>query len=781
MVSEEKLKNKIKVYWDDEPENYSKELKNRVAAYFSNKYNIPKTSVNVVFRAIKRDEQGNTIEMSDAGVDNIMDINYQRELMKKWLDISKKTVDLDRLFKLDDKINTDVNFTSSEKRHRRWGVKWLEINNFLCFGDNNKVNLTRFSGLNLVNSEPANQGGKTTFNIDTIKFLLFGKTTKTDVNEKIFNRFRDKNELSVKGELTFDPYNIVIERKLTRKEKRGGGWTVSNKVKYYQVMPDGSHEELNDEDATATTKLITEAVGKEDDFDITTLSTANNLEDLIEMGAAANGKLLNRFIGLEIIDQKLAACRKRYNKFNTEKLGNVYNIITLKDDIEDLESKRESLEGLLETHKATVVKATGDLLKLNEEKDTLLSSKKHVDDELTNTNTATLESKLSEIVTDGKTKKAKRKTLKAEIKELGKIAFDEDRHHELTQSKNTNETKIRNINSDNKRFGDNIETLENSEICVTCKRPLDDVDNSKEIDTLKENIEENVKTKAKLIKENEEIDVELLKLNQIKINVDKKDKVEVSVDKLDVELGGLKNEYEATEALIKKYNDNKDAIDSNKEIDSKIHNIKTKITTEENTKENTNEKINKINIELSNIEKDVKTKGLQIKKINAEEEIERIFKLYIDMYGKKGIGKIVLKSVLPIINSELVRLMEDVCDFTIELEVNHKNDVEYMIVVDGISSSLKSGSGLEKTIASLALRAVLGKMAYLPMPNFITFDEVLGKVAGVNIVKLEDIFNKIKELYDMVFLITHNDLVKDWADNIITIKKVDRVSTLNLS
>ena len=71
-------------------------------------------------------------------------------------------------------------------------------------------------------------------------------------------------------------------------------------------------------------------------------------------------------------------------------------------------------------------------------------------------------------------------------------------------------------------------------------------------------------------------------------------------------------------------------------------------------------------------------------------------------------------------------------------------------------------------------------MSALPMPNFITFDEVLGKVATINIEKLKPMFEKITDMFDIVFLITHNDLVKDWGDNVITIKKVNDVSTISL-
>jgi DNA repair exonuclease SbcCD ATPase subunit len=781
MVNDTELKkHKIKVYWDDAPENYSKELKNRITAYFSKKYGVQKGNVNVIYRATKTDTDGNVIEISNSGVDNIMDINYQRELCKKWLEVNNKKVDLERLFKLDDTINADVNFTSSESRHRRWGIKWLEINNFLCFGQKNRVSFGRLDGLNLVNSEPENQGGKTTFNIDAIKFLLFGKTSKTDKNEDVFNTFTKENEVNVKGMIAFNDMNVVIERKMTRKEKREGGWTISNKVKYYRLMPDGGLEELNDEDATATTKLITEAVGKEDDFDITTLATANNLEDLIEMKPAMNGKLLNRFIGLEIIDEKLAACRKRYNEFNSKKIGNLYNIITLQDEIEELETKDGVLRDLLVSHDEAIVLATKNLKSLNDEKDQLLSGKIRINDELINVNTTKLEGNKQDLIINGKTKAKRKVELQAKIEELGKFKFDEDKYSELTKRKNSIQTTLRNNTSDIKRLKADIVSLENDEICVTCRRPLDDVDNTSKIDNIKNDIKKFEEESVELEKELKVLESSLTELDEIQSKINDKNSLEITVDKLDVEIGSLRNELVSINNLLKEYNNNKEAIDSNKKIDTEVEQVKTKIAVEEHNRDSANQKINGINIELATIDKDIQTKKLYITKINKEEEVERIFKLYIDMYGKKGIGKMVLKSVLPIINSELVRLMEDVCNFTIELDINHKNDVEYVIIIDGVRKSLKSGSGLEKTIGSLALRAVLGKMAYLPMPNFIAFDEVLGKVAPSNIIKLEDIFNKIKELYDMVFLITHNPLVKDWADNVITVKKFNNVSELNV-
>ena len=222
---------------------------------------------------------------------------------------------------------------------------------------------------------------------------------------------------------------------------------------------------------------------------------------------------------------------------------------------------------------------------------------------------------------------------------------------------------------------------------------------------------------------------------------------------------------------MKKYKLNLDAIELNKKIDIEITNVKTKILVLEHTKDDTITKIERVQTEIKNHKTGIETKTKLIETIKKEEEIDKIFKLYIELVGKKGISKLVLRSVLPIINSELQRLLDDVVDFDVEIFINDKNDVQFLLVKDEVSKLLKSGSGLEKTAASLALRAVLGKLSTLPMPNFITFDEVLGKIAPENLEKLKTLFDKIKDMYEIVFFITHNDLVKDWGDNVVTVVK----------
>ena len=136
----------------------------------------------------------------------------------------------------------------------------------------------------------------------------------------------------------------------------------------------------------------------------------------------------------------------------------------------------------------------------------------------------------------------------------------------------------------------------------------------------------------------------------------------------------------------------------------------------------------------------------------------------------------VLRQALPLINSELARLLEDVCDFDVEVTIDDYNDVAFNIVRDGVVGNLNSGSGYEKTAASIALRAVLGKISTMPKPSFIVLDEVLGGVAEENYDNIKKLYDRILPDYSHVFHITHLQQLEDWAQQTITVKKENNIS-----
>jgi len=621
----------------------------------------------------------------------------------------------------------------------------------------------------------------TTLTIDAIKFLLHGNTTKTDTNEEIFNTFTQKNELVVRGMIEIENKETIIERKMRRTPKKGGGWTVTNRVNYYELLPDGEEKELNEEDATQTTKLIRESIGSEKDFEMLVLATEKNLDDLIGLTTTESGKTLTRLIGLEVLELKERIARDNYNEFAKKKKSNHYDVITLTQEIKEHNDNIENLNGLDLTLNEQLTKIKDKISSLEEQRDTLLSNKLVIDVSISEMNPESLQETITTLTNKGVGIKEKIDLIKEELVNMGEINFDEDRHHEITKlgSKLSMDKTLK--ESEIVRLKKVVKDLIDGGICQSCNRKLDDVDNSEHIAKheleIKKVSEETTGLAEKILKLNQELE----SLNTTKQLVDIKNKKELDIDRFEVEMGGLRNKIIEKKNDLKKYNLNLEAISLNKNIDIQVSKIKTDLSVENYSKDEIIKKLEKIKNELSINSQEIETKTKLISTIQKEEEVDKIYKLYIELVGKKGIGKLVLRSVLPIINSELQRLLDGVVDFEIEIFINDKNDIQFLLVKDGVQKRLKSGSGLEKTAASLALRAVLGKVSNLPMPNFITFDEVLGKIAADNLDNIKMLFDKISNMYEIVFFITHNDVVKDWSDNILTVVKDNNISTLKIS
>ena len=773
---------RIKVYWDDRPENYSRENRNRVQKYFATKYDIDKTRVNIVYRPIKVSENGDVIEISGAGIENIMDISYQRELFKEWINREGKEVNFDKIVALDDKVNSALELDTDIKLHKKYVLKWLTLNNFLSFGEDNYFPVDRFKALTVVNSVPENQGGKTTLTVDAMKFLFFGKTTKTDKNEEIFNQFNEESELKVRGMLEIDgDQEVIIERVMTRKKKRSGDWNITNSVNYYQIMPDGSEELMNEENATITTQAIKDAVGSEKDFEMVVLATARNLDSLIDLTTTESGKLLTRFIGLEIIEQKEAQAREMYNAFAKTMKSNTYNVPTLTEEIEQHNKNLVELKEAEIKFREELVNEKDKQNKLNEDKIALVEKKDKIDVEILTLNPSKLEKEIETITETGKGYKADVKEYVDKINKIGVIEFDEDRDHQLGKDKVTLSSAIAVTSAEIDRLEKAVADLVAGGICQSCNRKLDDVDNTEHINKHNADIQVLMKKLDADTKKLKAVNVEIESLSKIKEQVNAKNKLELSRDKLLVELDALRLKLKSKNDDLKKYNDNLASIKKNEDIDIEISNISTKIKVCEHQKEELSKSVQKTASDIENNNNQIQVKEKLIETINKESEVEKVFKIYIEMVGKKGISKLVLRSVLPIINSELQRLLDEVTDFDVEIFIDDKNEVKFSLIKDEVEKPLKSGSGFELTSASIALRCVLGKMSTLPMPNFIVFDEVLGRVANSNIEGMKPLFDKIKDMFDIVFFISHNELVKDMADSIITVVKENNISKIKFT
>jgi DNA repair exonuclease SbcCD ATPase subunit len=250
-----------------------------------------------------------------------------------------------------------------------------------------------------------------------------------------------------------------------------------------------------------------------------------------------------------------------------------------------------------------------------------------------------------------------------------------------------------------------------------------------------------------------------------------KEKYELSVESCDLKI-------ESFNSKLKRYFEIQDKIKDNQQIETMLIKADMRLDELETQKTSKKSEITTLEVGNTNNQEKIENNLKLIEQIKKEEEKEKNFKIYLELFGKNGISKMIMKTMMPLINSELQRLMEDSCYFKLEIRINDKNEVEFMMIDNstGIEKLMVSGSGYEKTIASLALRSVLSKVASTAKPDVIVFDEVFGKISNDNLEMVAEFFIKIKEYFDKIFVITHSPLVSQWSDSVVKIKKENNVS-----
>ena len=87
---------------------------------------------------------------------------------------------------------------------------------------------------------------------------------------------------------------------------------------------------------------------------------------------------------------------------------------------------------------------------------------------------------------------------------------------------------------------------------------------------------------------------ELAGLNEIKVKIDAKNRLELDKDRLEVEIGGLRNQVVGKMNDLKKYNLNLEAIEHNKRVDMAVSKVKTDIAVYTYAKDDTISKIERV-------------------------------------------------------------------------------------------------------------------------------------------------------------------------------------------
>ena len=782
---------KLVYIWNTLPMDYSREGERAIINKVSTKYGIPKENIRVEVKFKSKNENGEMVSFSNDIITNINDSVFQQNLFKKYIDERGiENYDLDKIIEFDNFINSMMDYEKYDK-NKRYTIKWIKWDNFMSYGSDNFIDFANLNGLVLLSSNPANQGGKTTFSIDLIRFLLFGKVTSREDGwtlAKVFNKhLPEATEVNVEGCISIDGVDYVIKRTVTRPSlaKRTDKSKVSHKVNYYKVF-ENQYLDLVDvesqEEATATltNKAIKDAIGNERDFDLMISVNSDNLKGLISLKDTDRGRLLARWIGLLPIEEKDKIAREYFNKSVTPKLLlNRYSIDELTKNNEELTITNEEIEYNLKTLSKKLEDTISKIKELKDNRDILLQSKQQVDPSLLKVDVKTVENKLKQIADAGIIKKNEKENNEKLLSEIGEISFNENEYNELIELEKQISVKINSHEINISNLKKDIAMLQSAEFCKTCGARLKDVDNTFKIKSANDKINELTFDINKLNNTLLNVIDKRKKLDEERRLFNEKNKLELIIQKNEVDIDNLRKDYREYNRILKDIEANKSAIENNNRIENAINISNVNISTEEQIRINIEKNINDNNSQLQLNNKTINNNNEIINRLQEEEIIVRNWRIYLDMIGKNGISKIVLKNTLPLINTELSQLLNNVCDFTVEVLIDDKQDVSFNLIHDGVKSNLASGSGFEQTVASLALRCVLSKISTFSKPSFVVFDEILGGVSDENYDNVKLLYDKMLVEYGTVLEITHNKNIHDWHNYCLLISKKNNISKIS--
>jgi DNA repair exonuclease SbcCD ATPase subunit len=769
--------------------DFNEAKKESLRKEISEKYGVPIKNIEINFVPITIDDKGEKISLASDIITNIQDPKFQQGLFEEYIKIKNiNDCDFEEIINIDNKVNAFIDFNAYSK-YKPYKIKYLKWNNYLSYGKDNYFDFTKLKGLVLLTGQPENTSGKTTLAIDLLRFALFGKAEKSPTLDTVFNTYlEDETEVMVEAGIEIENVDYVIRRTITRpsKSRRTSKSKAKQKVDYFKLI-NGDYEEIEHcegESGTQTNNIIRETVGNIEDFDLVISATAYTLGNLLRMGQTDKGKLFSRWLGLLSIEEKEKIAKDLWKKESQNLLSNVYNKVTLESNIKDMKIVIDNDNKAIISAQEKMYNANENIEKYNKEKLDIIKNRKEIKDELIRIDVETIENKIKNYNQNLEQQRGIMRVKKERYAQIKDSVFNieeynlkkaNERNIEIEQAELR--TKITALKEDNKR----IVALIEKKTCPTCGHKIDTIEQNAFINENEEKIKDytnkGIENKKKLdvIKKEivllEQKQAEENEINRLKPEMSA---IKVQIDNIKLQLADLMRKKEEIET-------NKENIKYNNEIDNKIRIIDENIKVETNIKEQHIREVQNFKNEIDYFNKEIDERNNIIKKLTEEEKIIRNWNIYQELIGKNGIIKIVLKRALPILNNEIARLLNGLCDFEVKLSIDENNKICLDLLRDGVKMDLGiAASGWEGTVSSIALRSALSSVATLPKSNMLVLDEVLSGVSSENAENVFKLFRRMLPNYDSIIHICHDTTLVDWHDQVVMVTKQDNISKVEL-
>jgi len=497
---------KVKIKWSDFSNNMNFENERKIREIVKN---ITGTeSIQIESRPLYTDINDSKL-LSDT-----IDINdkiIQQNILKEFLVGNKIDDDkIKNIIEIDNIINNRLNINKS--KNIKWSIDKFWFNNFKSYGDNNKINWENKNGIIQIGG--INQQGKSTI-LDAISYILYGTTMATQKREKngdnrYININRKKDYCDGGAIININGEKYLIYRKTERKVKKTGDIiSVSTQLEYYKGVDMIEDNKLVGEKRTDTQKILESVLGDFNDFIRLTLTSADNVNDLLSMDRSQFIDNIIKDAGYDIFDKKLSEFKEYKKELNLEKIN--LNISQIEKDINKIKDEIDIHNNFIKDNNKKIELINQKLKYNQKEKENLISKINKIDEKIMLIDYDNL-NKLSE---------NNKKKIDEYNNDINKMKLNISVYPDKFDSKLLTEKRIiyDNYKDDYVKIKDEIKLIEKEKYEKEYK--LKDIDNK--IENKLKDIDKNIKYNINNIENN-------IKIINNNINIIKKDGLKIKKD-----------------------------------------------------------------------------------------------------------------------------------------------------------------------------------------------------------------------------------------------------------
>jgi len=730
--------------------------------------------------------------------ENITDLKTQQDLLKQYF-AKRPTVSEQEINEILS-IHKDFYDTCTTEEYdtykgRKWVIHRLIFENVFSYGVNNVINFDKMRGLTGIFSP--NASGKSSI-LYAILQGFFNNSDRTGGRNVADVIHKNKDEGFIEIEFSVDDDRYVIERHFKRNKRNPS--RANNKVELFQIINGDKVNISGQANVRETEAAIRSLLGSYEEHTMTTFSQQFDVTRFIDHGQTNRKDLLARFLGLNVIDDLQKSIKEETS--STKVLLREYqeqDYPTILNQFEDkltetakviggLKEEKEKLDRLVEKNRKNKEKMAKSLHPVYEGLRPLSDIEKDIN------KSTKLTIKLEE---GWETNQQNKNTLTERNQwvadELGKIddkgSFVHrkqvyygkvDRHKELI-----GEYQLRNqmvqAHEEQTQILNKHDWFETNDTCKKCSFLTGAFAAKKELVEEHQWIEQAGKEKDELwnfIDNSDFLKDEKLydSCNKERSVLDTKlENLEVVFENIKLQLELEKNKLSSYKEEEKNYKKNENSIKHNGEVNRKLQEVNSVLVGIETDLYTNNDEITKNNTLLGQITQRITDLGGNIEVLKEIENKYVLHELLMDAFSNDGIPLMILNRAVPLINKEIKKVLSNVTNFEVFLEVDTEAHDLLIFIDDGTSRRrIELGSGMEKTLTALTIRSALSNISLLPTCNLFVIDEGFGTLDSENINHMNMLLGYLKSKFENVLIISHIESMQDITNNVININKNEK-------